>query len=613
MASLSDQFCPNVHDAAITAACHDTASGTVATADARGVVAVKRQGESTPGLVFRPGGPVTGALGLIAGGSWIAVGDDMGSVGVYRTNDGSPVFQELREGATGRVRAMRGVAISPEGSLLAAIAVDGLVRLWDVPNQERVIAWKGFGGQTVEFDARGDRLLCLSDDGQPRLVDLRTREALPMDRIQMAAEHACFTRDNTMVLCAGPAGLSLMRVADGVLAGSFATRGGSGIIGLALSPAGERAAVVTQRSVHVFNLPDLSPAASRQHGAPDPSGPAIWTQHDLEVAGADGLLHGSEEAEGIAPVVAIAGFGTHRIAAHDDALAVWEGDQRRAVYSVGTAPRHMVLDRDGHYLVTVPERGPIAVLKAADGSAVFEGGHETYGALDVAVGGNIVAVHLRAGGVRWWDLASNRAFELGWAQGMALSGSGTWLGVITPKGAVRILDPSTGKDAVDPPTPLADVPVVKLAFVNRRPDLLVMDRDGVLGHYDLAAGIRAGRAAEGRDILDFEVQVDRLWGITGGRYAAVRLPEGDHCTVVVVDLERTSVVSEVEGLDARSWVDPESGQILSPARSGGILERDLTGKETRVLRSLPGREWIAYGERGILAASDGAGSVMGLG
>ncbi len=613
MASLADQFCPNVHDAAITACTTDPTTGTVATADARGVVAVKRRGESTPGLVFRPGGPVTGALGLIAGGTWVAVGDDLGNVGVYRTSDGSPIFQETREGTSGRVRAMRGVALSPEGALLASIAVDGLVRLWDIPNQERVIAWKGFGGQTVEFDARGDRLLCLADDGQPRLVDLRTREALPMDRIQMAAEHACFTRDNTMVLCAGPAGLSLMRVADGVLAGSFATRGGSGIIGMVLSPKGERAAVVTQRSVHVFNLPDLNPVASRQHGAPDPSGAAIWTTHDLEVAGADGLLHGSEEAEGIAPVSAVGGFGAYRIAVHEDTVAVWQGDQRRTLYRVDQPIRRVVVDRDGHYVVTVPERGPISVLKVRDGTPVFDGGHETFGAVDVAVGGNVVAVHLRAGGVRWWDLAANRAFELGWAQGMALSGSGTWLGVITPKGAVRILDPTTGKDAVEAPVPLADVPVVKLAFVNRRPDLLVMDRDGVLGHYDLAEGIRSGKAAEGQDVLDFEVQVDRIWGITGGRYAAVRLPEGERCTIVVVDLERTSVVSEVEGLDARCWVDPETGQILSPARSGGMLEQDLTGKEVRVLRSLPGREWITYGERGILAASDGAGSAMGLG
>ncbi len=613
MASLADQFCPNVHDAAITAACHDPVSGAVATADQLGVVAVKRPGESTPGLVFRPGGPVTGALGLIQGGKWLAVGDDLGSIGIYRTNDGGPVFQEIREGGEGRVRAMRGVALSPEGSRLASIAIDGLIRLWDIPNQERIIAWKGFGGLSVEFDTRGDRLLCLSDDGQPRLVDLRTHESLPMDRIQMAAEHACFTRDNTMVLCAGPAGLSLMRIVDGVLAGSFATRGGSGIIGMSLSPKGERAAVVTQRSIHIFNLPDLTPTASSHHGAPDPTGAAVWSQQDPEVAGTDGLMHGGKEAEGIAPVGAVTGFGNTRIAVHDNRLAVWKGDERRVVYELGATLRHLVLDRDGHYLVTVPDRGPIAVMKAGNGEVVFDGGHETYGALDVAVGGNIVAVQLRAGGVRWWDLASNRAFELGWAQSMALSGSGTWLGVTTPKGAVRVLDPTTGKDAVEPPTPLADVPVVKLAFVNRRPDLLVMDRDGVMGHYDLAEGIRGGCAAVGQDVLDFEVQVDRLWGITGGRYAAVRLPEGDHCTIVVVDLERTSVVSEVQHLDARSWVDPESGHILSPARSAAILERDLTGKEVRVLRSLPGQQWVAYGDRGILAASDGAGSAMGLG
>ncbi|MCK6519367.1 hypothetical protein L6R46_30405, partial [Myxococcota bacterium] len=146
--------------------------------------------ETAPGLVFHPGAPITHSIGLIRGGGYIAVGDDDGTVGVYRTDNGQAVFLERREGARGRVRAMRGVAISPEGTRLASIAVDGLVRLWDIQRGDREIAWQGFGGVTVEFDARGDRLLCIDGNGQPRLVDLRTREGLPMDKIQMPADEA---------------------------------------------------------------------------------------------------------------------------------------------------------------------------------------------------------------------------------------------------------------------------------------------------------------------------------------------------------------------------------------------------------------------------------------
>ena len=66
---------------------------------------------------------------MCRGGQLIAVGDEDGTVGVYRTLDGDPIFQESREGERGRVRGMRGVALSPEGGSLASIAKDGLIRI----------------------------------------------------------------------------------------------------------------------------------------------------------------------------------------------------------------------------------------------------------------------------------------------------------------------------------------------------------------------------------------------------------------------------------------------------------------------------------------------------
>ena len=43
---------------------------------------------------------------------------------------------------------MRGLALSPEGARLAAVAADGLIRLWDIERNEREVAWQGFGGHT---------------------------------------------------------------------------------------------------------------------------------------------------------------------------------------------------------------------------------------------------------------------------------------------------------------------------------------------------------------------------------------------------------------------------------------------------------------------------------
>ena len=70
--------------------------------------------------------------------------------------------------------------------------------------------------------------------------------------------------------------------------------------------------------------------------------------------------------------------------------------------------------------------------------------------------------------MRWYDLQNNNVIELPWVTNFALSGSGTWLGAITPKGQVRIIDPKTGEDAIPEPEPLADVPVSLISFVNQR-------------------------------------------------------------------------------------------------------------------------------------------------
>jgi hypothetical protein len=503
---------------------------------------------------------------------------------------------------------MRGVSVSPEGSKLACIARDGLLRVWELTRDERN-AWRGFSGTTVEFGARGQRLLAMDEAGQPRLMDLTTLQALYMDKLQTPADRARFTRCGTMIVAAGPSGLSLLRVVDGHMVASFATKGGSGILDLQLSPDGSRAAVITQRSVHVFSLPELEPLDSFRHGAPDPTGATLWHSGGVRVAGVDGLLHGGGGGS-LGAVTAATGAGPHRVAIHEDVASVWEEDSQRGILELGMRPVEARTDRDGHLLVARPARGPIQVFRCKDGKAIFDGGPQTSGAKDFAVGGSVVAVTLASGGLRWWDLDGNRGFELGWPMGMALSGGGTWLGVITPRGMVKILDPRSGKEAVPSPEPLADVPVRLLSFVNRQPVLMVLDEEGVLGHYDLTKSVNTGTPAVGTDVLTINVDVDRIWGITGGQYCALRLPEEDTCTILWVDVHAQEVVHEVTDLAPNAWVDAESGTIIEPSRSSAILERSMSGAERRVIRALPEGEWIVFGPRGILDASSGAAGAI---
>jgi hypothetical protein len=152
------------------------------------------------------------------------------------------------------------------------------------------------------------------------------------------------------------------------------------------------------------------------------------------------------------------------------------------------------------------------------------------------------------------------------------------------------------------------VPVRLLSFVNRRPDLLVLDEQGVLGVYDLTRAKSEGVPSRGREVLEFSLPVDRLWGITGGRYAALRHQDvaTGTASVLYVDLQSGDVAHEVTGLLPYVWVDPEDGTLVQPARGNAIQEFDRSGRDSRVLRSLPEARWICFDERGVLDRSGDA-------
>ncbi len=605
MPRLVDQFCPNHHDTPVLAACFDPHSGTLATGDATGTVTVQRPGEASPGLTLTVGAAAVRACHLVRGGLLLAVGDEDGTVAVYRTDSGELVFRESREGSRGRVRAMRGIALSPEGGRLAAIGKDGILRVWDLTRQEREFAWQGFAGSTVSFDPRGQRLLALDTEGQVRLTDLMTVQGIYVARLPTAAQFAHFTVDGTHILAAGLSGVSLLRVQDGALLGTFATRGGSGIINLLLRPDGTQAGVVTQNSVHVFSLPALSRIDGSRHGAPEPTGAAMWTYQGVRVAGGDGRMHAGGDA-GPGNVHFAGGFGSTRVAVHRTAVSIWRDHRRTMTFATDLPLREAHVERNGRLVVVVPVSGSVRVHNCKTGQQVFDTGTAPGSAKEVAVGGTVVVVQDEEGGVRWWDLGRNLGFQLQWPEAMALSNGGTWLGVVTPKGRIRILDPRSGKDALPPPVPLAEgVRARALAFVNRRPDLLGRDEDGVLGHYDLSDSARGGAASKGRDILQINGEVDRIWGITGGRLCTLRLQEEEGATLLWVDLEQQDLVAELTGLDRNVWVDAEPGAVLQSGRAGAVVECSQDGSEQQVYRVLSDAEWVSYGWRGVTENSPG--------
>ncbi len=613
MSSLADRFLATLHDAPVTAACSDPWSGTLASADERGVVLVTRAGEASPGLKLKLDGAVH-AIALNRGGALLAVGDDAGTVAVFQIADGAELFREAREGQRGRTRAMRGVAVSPEGARLAAIAVDGVLRTWDISRRTRTNAWSGFGGRAVDFDERGTRILCLDQAGQPRLVDLLSNQLVPLDALASPAEHALLMLDGTHVVAAGSGEIAVLRVLDGVRVASFATRGGSGILSLVQRPDGQAVAAVSQRSVHVFRLPGLEVEESARHGAPGTVGAAYWGQDGWRIGGADGAFHYPGSGAAAMPCTWAGGFGEWRLLAHSNELSAWRGDRRLwgARLESPVASAHM--ERSGKFVVARLSGGPVVVLEGGTGRRLFDGGADTVDAPEVAVGGDVVAVMLPRGGVRWWDLAHNRGFQLAEPVAMALSHGGTWLAVADAMGTVRVLDPSDGREGLAQVELSAPLPVRAMCFVNRRPTLLILDAENILAVVDLTEGAPAGGAlprARARDVLQFPSPPDRVWGVTGATLAALRFPEREGCAVAWIDLAAPAITHEIRDLPANAELDVENGQVLSPARAASALERDREGNERRVLRALGGDEWVCFGPRGILDASQGAASRIG--
>lgn len=626
--SLLDRWCPEPHEAPITAMAWDPTSCIGATADAAGLVAICPAGENSPARLLQHEGAIHRSMALNKGGSLLAVGDDTGTVAVYRTADGQPVFFDRREGPAGEARAMRAISFSPDGRRFASLAIDGRVRVTDLETMDRVGTFPDFSGHTLEWDLTGTRIVAVDRLRQPVLLSLSNQQRLAFPLVPGGTQVARFTHDGEHIVALGPGGLTLIDIRTMTVVETRAADRSSGMLELLRDPDSNRFAVISARSVHFFDLPDLRHVGKHRHGARSPTGVARWDSQGVAVADNDGRVHRPQRPPSLPPTVCSSGVGVWRLAGHENAVAVWKEHRRVRTFvpevSIhdpatgrpqvrGMTPDERIIevrnDREGKLIAMLPESGPVHVYDGTAGKLLFNAGEDTVDTprLDIALG--VVGCLLERGGLRWFDLRNNRTFELEWVQDFSITGGGTWIAVLTPKGLVHILDPATGEDAISPPEPLGDAPVRLISFVQRHPELLVLDEDGVLGLYDLTPAARDGGAAEAFRICRFfDADIDQIWGLEDHRHAAVRLQEPDNgtSTIVFVDLDNGEVVEEVRDLLPYASVDPVNGRILEPGVGSAILERDMQGNEVRVLRSLPHDEWVTFYNQGVLGSSKGA-------
>ena len=216
------------------------------------------------------------------GGSLVAVGDEDGAVAVYNTWDGTCVFEDIKEGEEGPARAMRAMTFNNDNTILSCLAIDGKIRVYDIGRWERVTNWQGFGGESLEYNPEGDKMLAIDTLGQIKILDMVNHEQIDLEMVAWwcPSRAVCWW----WALCRrhGPRGYCTALVTGGtdyqVIHCSRIQRHAEH---RCKSRRHESCCNYPALHTHVF-LPDLEPVGSDRHNAEEPTSAAFWTIEVLQ-------------------------------------------------------------------------------------------------------------------------------------------------------------------------------------------------------------------------------------------------------------------------------------------------------------------------------------------
>ncbi len=616
MHPLVERFKPQIHQSPITAATYDPHSQSKATADENGHVVVYRGNPPRPFHTFDMGAKVQGSLTIAQSGERLAVGDNNGSILVLNLNTTSPIFEERRDGARGKVRAFRALAMNPSGTVVAALSKDNIVRVWDLQSGERQ-NFRGFMGNAIQFDMRGERLLLIGEDGQPKLLHLKRQEIFPFQKPFTPIEHLCFSSDYQHIFAAGPGGFIVYQTATLQIVNGQAAQKMSGLVSIAPHPFENRVAMFSKRSAYLIEVPSLAIQEQFSHGAPSPENSGLWTHEGVSIGGADGIMHSRQGEKAIPPTTGVYSCGDHHLLLHHNHLVVFSKKGRLQHAELPHPIKSAKICRNGQVLIVSYDNHPIQAYQFKHGqlTKILDGPPDTVNPKSIWISPSTVAVERQQGGCYWWNFQTGQGLQIGWAQNITLTEGGKWLGVTTPQGKIQIIDTRTGKKALVDPKPTSPTPIARLAFMGKSSLLLALDAEGYLISYDLSQGIVEG--ANGQDIIQINSAVSNLQGLHGGKFAILTMPndnpnpENPKGQILVLPLEDLSQAGLFENIPLTGAVNTKHGSFLQAAPASAALEESLIQRQTVlhnlqnpiVYRSLPNDEWIVFNESTTLAMS----------
>lgn len=359
----------------------------------------------------------------------------------------------------GHRNVITGAAFSSDGLSLATWDVDGTALVWDPISGSARVALSGHGAPVTaaSSDAHGDVVLTTSANGRARLWAGRVQSDLDLlTNVPTPVRAAAFSDDGAALAVADPAGIRVLRTADGTEIGEFET---NGVRALAVSSDGLLVAAADPDGVDVWRTPGAHVAniifeegtAAALAFSPDSSRLAVGTDKDgirlvplgqgapvqLDHPGRVTSLAFSPSGETVA-----AGFANGTVAA-------WSLDGRRLLFEAqeharGTAVTSVAFDGPGRRLVTAGADSTVRVWDAHTGRALYalRGHYRWVG--DAAFskdGAWIVSAGSRVAGL--WELASRQRFLFmrgheGRVLAATFDGTGRRITTVGGDGTVRV-------------------------------------------------------------------------------------------------------------------------------------------------------------------------------